>query len=231
MIVFVDYEHAEGHRSKWGTKLLAARTTITYRLEDLSGQHCMLVRYDRVTPQLMDQLDAKAVFISGNGTDPGRYDPASLRPLGDVVRSGQLPIFGFCGGFQFLAQSLGGRIAPIDSEVDAEHRSLLQPFSDGRLGEVGYHPVEIRGKHPLVDSLGAEPVFRHAHHLEVPEQPAGFEVLASSPISRIQMAVDDERRILGTQFHPEYYTDEFPAGEKLIRNFLSWADVHPDSAQ
>ena len=39
VIVFVDYEHEQAHSKPWGERLLAARTWITYRLEDLSGQH------------------------------------------------------------------------------------------------------------------------------------------------------------------------------------------------
>ncbi len=228
MILFVDYEHAEGLRSKWGSRLLAARARITYRLEDLSGQHCMLVRYDRITSELLTRLDVTAVFVSGNGTDPARYDQRSLDPLRGLITSGDLPVFGFCGGCQFLAQSLGGKLVPVDGEVEPEYRHLLTPFSNGKPGEAGYHPVELLAEHPLLDGLGPEPVFRHAHQLELAEPPAGFEVLASSPITDIQMIVDDQRRAVGTQFHPEYYTDEHPAGEQLIRNFLRWAAITPD---
>ncbi len=66
---------------------------------------------------------------------------------------------------------------------------------------------------------------RHAHYLQVPTLPTGFERLASSAITEIQMAVDDDRRLVGTQFHPEYYTDEHPAGRQIIANFLRWAGV------
>ena len=226
MIVFVDYEHSDGHGSEWGPKLLAARTRITYRLEDLSGQHCMLVRYNKLTPELLKKIDARAIFVSGNGTDPSRYDQASLTPLREAVSSGDYPIFGFCGGFQFLAQTLGSELVPIDtSTVADQNRHLLKPFADGRLGEMGYHPVELTAEHELVNGLGEQPVFRHAHYLEVPKPPRGFTVLASSPITNVQMAVDDDRRAMGTQFHPEYYTDEFPAGKQMIQNFMRWADL------
>ncbi|BAN01631.1 type 1 glutamine amidotransferase [Ilumatobacter coccineus] len=225
MIVFVDYEHAEGHASSWGEKMLAARARITYRLEDLSGDNCMLVRYDHVTPELLDRLDARAVFISGNGTDPSRYDPASLEPLAEIVRSGRRPIFGFCGGFQFLADALGAEVSPLDVAADSPDAERLRPFPDGRLGEIGYGPVELLADHPLLAGLDAEPIMRHAHYLEVKQPPAGFDLLASTSITKVQMAVNEQRRIVGTQFHPEYWTDEHPDGEQLIRNFLTWADL------
>lgn len=225
MIVFVDYEHSDGHSSSWGEKMLAARARIAYRLEDLSGDHCMLVRYDRVTPELLERLDARAVFISGNGTDPSLYDPASLEPLASIVTDGDLPIFGFCGGFQFLADALGTEVAPIEVDAHSPLADRLRPFPDGRLGEIGYSPVELVADHSLLDGIEPSPVMRHAHYLEVKQPPAGFELLASTAITPVQMAVDDERRIVGTQFHPEYYTDEHPAGEQMIRNFLRWAEI------
>lgn len=225
MIVFVDYEHAEGHSSEWGDRMLAARARITYRLEDLSGQHCLLVRYDRVTPELLDRIGTTAVFISGNGTDPSRYDPTSLEPLAAIVRSGKRPVFGFCGGFQFIADSLGTAVSPIDVEPESTAAEQLRAFPDGRLGEIGYLPVDLVAAHPLLAGVDPHPVMRHAHYLEVCELPEGFDLLASTATTRVQMAVDGERRIVGTQFHPEYYTDEHPAGRQLIRNFLTWSGV------
>ncbi len=229
MILFVDYEHVNGYASEWGEKLLAARTRITYRLEDISGHHCMLVRYNKLTHDLLATLDPQAVFISGNGTDPTRYNQNDLETLGEVVTAGELPIFGFCGGFQFLAGALGSELKSIDPNVEASATHRLKPFSDGKLGEMGYHPVQLTADHELLEGIDPDPVFRHAHHLEVPEPPAGFELLASSPVTTVQMAVNAERRIVGTQFHPEYYTDEHPAGRTLIANFLSWAGVQPES--
>lgn len=228
MIVFVDYEHADVNETAWREKLLAARTWITYRLEDLAGQHCMLVRYDRITPDLLRRLDARALFISGNGTDPARYDQTSLRPLTDVVHTSGLPTFGFCGGFQFLATVFGVELAPLDVDPDAELAATLREFPNGQLGEVGYRPIDLVddvADHALLTGIADRPVVRHAHSLEVPRLPNGFTLLASTEATEVQMAVDDDRRIVGTQFHPEYYTDEHPAGEQMIRNFLTWAEI------
>lgn len=229
MIVFVDYEHADGRSTPWGEKVLAARTWITYRLEDLSGLPCHLVRYDHVDAGLLRRLDAKAVFISGNGTDPWRYDQQALEPLRGIVRDAAQPIFGFCGGFQCIAQTLDVPLSPIsvDASTPAE---LLRPFGtdaagNEKQGEAGYHPIALEADHPLVGDLGPDPVFRHAHYLQVPSLPDGFRTLASSPVTPIQMAVSDERRMVGTQFHPEYYTNEHPAGRVMIENFLRWTEL------
>jgi len=223
VIVFVDYEHQEGRTAKWGEKILAARTWITYRLEDLAGMPCLLTRYDRISPELLATIDARAIFISGNGTDPSRYEPSSLAAIHSIIRTTELPVFGFCGGFQCIATALGSPVEPIDTDGLSSER--LAPFGGGLLGELGYHPVDLIAEHPLLDGVDARPIVRHAHYLEVPTPPSGFECLASSEVTDVQMTVDNTRRMVGTQFHPEYYTDEHPAGKQMIANFLRWAEI------
>ena len=260
MIVFVDYEHADGHNTSYGQRMQAARTWITYRLEDLAGAHCMLVRYDRVTRELLERIGARAVFISGNSIDPWHYDSASVEVLGEVVRTSGLPVFGFCGGFQFLASALAADVVPLPhsaAAIEADERLITLaggdsgsgsggaetsepdggPESDegggsgskasgGRPFEFGYHSVNFtRSDHPLLEGLGPSEVFRHAHGLHVPEPPPGFDVVATNEVTPVQMAVDDNRCLVGTQFHPEYWTDEHPAGRTLIANFLRWAGI------
>ncbi len=225
MIVFVDYEHAEGRSAPWGEKLLAARTWITYRLEDLAEMPCVLVRYDRLTPELLARLDARAIFISGNATDPVRYSADDLAPMHEIIRSSRWPVFGFCGGFQCMADAFGAEVRLITQSPDAQQAESLRPFGEGKLGEAGYRPVELLGEHPLLAGIEPQPVVRHAHALEVPVPPEGFTTLASTPVTAVQMAVDDDRRMVGTQFHPEYYTDEHPAGRVMIENFLRWAEI------
>ena len=235
MLVFVDYEHEERYAHRSGQKIQAARTWITYRLEDLSGLPCMLVRYNRITPQLLERLDAAAIFISGNGTDPDRYRSDELVTIHEIVRTTALPMFGFCGGFQLIAQALGATLVPLEfspaqaeaaAAWDDEPRSgPIVRFPGGELAEFGYFPVAVTGAHPLLDGLGDQPIFRHAHGLHVPDPPAGFTVFASTEVTPVQLAVHDERRIVGAQFHPEYWTDEHRAGRTLIANFLHWAGI------
>ncbi len=224
MLVFVDYEHAD-YDGEWAQTIQAARTWITYRLEDLAGVHCMLVRYDRIDDDLLDRLDAKALFISGQASDPAIYQPDDLAPLQDLVRSARLPAFGFCGGWQFLAKALGADLVPIEPTPAQAASDRIVSWPGGALAEFGYHPVDVTGEHELLTGLGPAPVFRHAHGLHVPVAPDGFRVIASTEVSPIQLAVDDDRRFVGAQFHPEYWTDEHQAGRQLLVNFLAWIGV------
>ena len=228
MLVFVDYEHADGRASEYGERIQAARTWITYRLEDLSGMPCHLVRYDRISQSLLDRLDARAIFISGNSISPSAYDPMAVEPIHAILRKTPLPVFGFCGGFQLLAHALGSAVISLSPRPeDAEDESMVIT-GDGSTFEFGYHPIDLApgsASHPLLTGVGDQAVFRHAHGLHVSVPPDGFETLASTSATPIQMAVHAERKIVGTQFHPEYWTDEHSAGKTMIANFLNWAGI------
>ena len=226
MLVFVDYEHSDGHLGEHGERMLAARTRITYQLEDLAGRHCHLVRYDRVDQSLLDTLQATAIFISGNSRAPDDYDPGLLEPIRTILRETHLPVFGFCGGFQLIGQALGADVVPILRHSDHQADPMVVTLDDGRPFEYGYHPIDLApatSGHPLLEGIGTRPVFRHAHGLHVPNPPEGFENMASTATTPVQMAVHHDRRIVGTQFHPEYWTDEHRDGRTLIANFLQWS--------
>ncbi len=225
MLIFVDYEHAEWYAGERARSIQAARTWITYRLEDLAGIHCMLVRYDRIDADLLDRIGATAIFISGQATAPDRYRPEAVAELQRIVRTSGLPVFGFCGGWQFMAQTLGADLVSIEPSEEMAGTGLLTEWPGGVPAEFGYHPIDVASDHPLLEGLGRSPVFRHAHALHIPTPPNGFEVLASTPATPIQLAVDDRRRMVGTQFHPEYWTEEHPDGRRLIANFLRWAGI------
>ncbi len=226
MLVFVDYEHASRFEQEGTDWLLAARARITYRLEDLSGMPCHLVRYDRVTPDLFERLGVEAIFISGQGTAPSKYRAEETAAFADIVRTSGLPVFGFCGGWQFMAGCFGAELEKIEVPDGHEDDAIITEWPGGRMAEFGYHPIDVLdGSHPVLAGLSEAPTFRHAHGLHIPNPPHGFQTFASTPATPVQIAIDDERRMVGTQFHPEYWTDEHPDGRTMIENFLRWAQV------
>ncbi len=199
-------EHASARSQPWGEKIYAARTWINYRLEDLSGLHCMLVRYDRLDRTLLDRLGAQALFLSGSSAPPDRYLAEETASLYEVLAARDIPTFGFCGGMQAMAQSYGHELSPL---------------ADG-VTESGYTDVSLTGDHPVLDGLGSTEIVRHAHALQVADVPAGFRVVGSTELTPNQMMVDDENKLVATQFHPEFFTDEHPAGKTMIENFMRW---------
>ena len=228
MILYVDYEHASTYSKPNTDWLLAARARISYMLQDVSGQRCLLQRYPDVDAGIIDELGITAVFISGNGADTDLYDPADLAGLTEIIRSGQTPVFGFCGGFQLIGQTLGARLERIGrlGEGEADPQPDYEP---GWRKEFGYQPVELVGDHPLLTGLEPRPVFRHAHTWELTNVPAGFVNLARTNVTELQYLVHESQPIAGTQFHPEYWTTEHPAGRQLIVNFCEWAGIATDN--
>ncbi len=224
MILYVDYEHTSTYEKPNTERLLAARARISYMLQDLSGHRCLLQRYTDVDVGIIDELAIAAVFISGNGAPAERYDPADLAGLAAIIRSGRTPVFGFCGGLQLMGTTLGARldrIGPLgDDEIDASPN-----YEAGWRKELGYRPVELIGEHPLTAGLERRPVFRHAHTSELKDTPDGFVNLARTDVTELQYLAHESLPLAGTQFHPEYWTDEHPSGRRLIANFCDWAGV------
>ena len=226
MIVLVDNEHVSGYAQPWGEKIMAARTRIKYDLEDMSGHECLIVRWNRVSIDLLERVGAEAIFISGNSAQPDQYARNELSGLHQALLAKTWPTFGFCGGHQVLGDAFGAPLEPIGELDDADEAfGEAADFAPGFRAELGYLPVSVSTPHPLLESVGAAPVVRHAHSWELKAIPAGFTNYAYTEVTPIQMIVHDELPIVGTQFHPEYATDEHPAGRVIIQNFMKWAGV------
>ncbi|MDJ0960077.1 MAG: gamma-glutamyl-gamma-aminobutyrate hydrolase family protein [Acidimicrobiia bacterium] len=226
MIVLVDNEHATGYAKPWGERIMAARVRIKYELEDMAGVPCLVVRYSHVTPELLRDIDARAVFISGNSATANEYSAEEQAGLFAAIRERAWPVFGFCGGHQVMGQALGAPLEPIGALDDGEEAfGEAADFAPGMKHELGYFPINVIRDHHLLEGLGSEPIVRHAHSWELKALPDGFTNYASTELTPIQLMVHDELPMVGTQFHPEYATEEHPAGRRLIQNFMNWAGV------
>jgi len=224
MLIFVDNEHVNAYAKPWGEKIMAARVRIKYRLEDITGDQCLIVRYNQVTPTLVQQLEARAIFISGSSANPDEYDPAELVGLHSAITSKQWPVFGFCGGFEVLAEAFGVAVAPI-GPLAAGEEDHNPNFAPGMKKEFGYQPIQITITHPLLSGLENAPIMRQAHSWEAKSVPRGFENYGETAVSPHQIFIHNTHPIIGTQFHPEYYTNEHPAGRILIQNFCRIAGL------
>lgn len=222
MIIFVDNEHEEGYKRVWGQAVMAARTRIKYRLEDITGDECLMLRYHKVCPEIVKKYKIRALFISGNSAEPHHYAPEDTRGLREVLTEQKIPIFAFCGGFQTLGETLGVPLEKMGYITPPEYDNLGQRKP---IRESGYDTIDIVKTHPVLKGLGENPIVRHAHRFELKETPEDFDILASTEMCKIQMIAHKTRPVVGTQFHPEYYTDEHPAGRIMIENFCKMAGI------
>jgi GMP synthase (glutamine-hydrolysing) len=173
------------------------------RVADASGETVEVAHYEDVEPSQLGR--ASSVVLSGSSAPWSAHDPAALERLGDAVRSAGRPVLGICAGMQLQAVFAGGAIGP------------------SRAGEHGYLPIQVHDSSDLLRGLPPAPLVFHDHDDEVVDVPAEFRVLASSADCAVQAIADPTRRWWGTQFHPEEFRPEDPAGEQILRTFFALA--------
>ena len=132
MIVYVDLEHERlQQQPELWEKSLARRLKQKYRLEELSGDLCLIVRYYNLKPDLLHELNASAIVVSGCSTDFEHYTDESLAGLRAVYRETTQPLLGFCGGMQLLAEAYGAEIGPLGPLAPGETDPYNDTFAAG----------------------------------------------------------------------------------------------------
>jgi GMP synthase (glutamine-hydrolysing) len=173
------------------------------RLREVSGLAVEAVHYEEADTARLS--GATAVVLSGSSAPWAAHDAAALDRLGETVRAAGRSVLGICAGLQLQARFAGGSI---------DHAA--QP-------ERGFLAVEVHKRDDLFRGLPAEVVVFQDHGDEVTQVPPGFRVLASSAACAVQAIADPARRWWGTQFHPEEFKPEHPAGERILRTFFELA--------
>jgi putative glutamine amidotransferase len=162
------------------------------------------------------------VLVGGDDIDPARYgqtntgdsrgvrqsaDDSDLAAAAAAVELG-IPMFGICRGFQALNVAMGGTMHQEFTSPDGLHR----PISSVAAEVMGArHPVEIEPGSRLAAAYGAtERIVNSIHHQAIDQVAAGFKVVARAPDGTIEAIepIDDARRILAVQWHPEKITAE-----------------------
>lgn len=152
-----------------------------------------------------DLHGAAAVVLSGSLAPWADHDPAALVRLGHVVSSFGGPVLGICAGMQLQAMFAGGVVG---------HKQTPR---------YGLVAIEVIDDRDLMREL-PRPTMVYEHHTdEVMELPEDFRVLARSEGCPVEAIGAPERGWWGTQFHPEDFNPEHPAGLGVLRNFFALA--------
>lgn len=197
--------------------------------EDASGELCLIVPYDRVTPDLMDRLAPSAVVMSGFARSFEDYPVLSLLGVVDWLLEADTPILAICGSHQLVAFAFNQDL----HSVRQLHDEPIRPLRPGEpVTNPDYHPDHYmeRGffqlkltqdghRDPLFDGLPA-PVVYESHYCEVKQLPPRLEALASTDECRVQAMRHTSRRLYGVQFHPEDASSRFPDGHRILENFF-----------
>ncbi|MFC4721121.1 type 1 glutamine amidotransferase [Geojedonia litorea] len=139
-----------------------------------------------------DLIEADFTHVVHTGStlsinDPSPFTKEAVNYIQDLVRKGTRQ-FGICYGHQLMALALVGENAV---------RATLKGMEAG-WGEVEFN---VLGQQ-LLNLNPVERIWQH-HFDEVTELPEGSEIIATNSHSLIQAYINKEKRLLGTQFHPE----------------------------
>ncbi|MBS7541370.1 glutamine-hydrolyzing GMP synthase [Ancylobacter lacus] len=174
------------------TQLIARRVRET-------GVYCEIHPFQNAAAAF-ERLKPKGVIFSGGPASV--LDTGSPRAPQAVFEAG-VPILAICYGQQTCALQLGGTV------------------EGGHAAEFGRADVEILKPSTLFDGVwsvgGRYPVWM-SHGDRVTALPEGFTVVGTSENAPFAIAVNEERRIYTTMFHPEVV--HTPDGGRLLANFV-----------
>lgn len=225
MYIFVSIEEKRDYY-KDGSK----RELIRVRLEQASGERCLLVPYEEFDMSVVEEIKPSAIAVSGFA-EPGRSD--GFKGIREVFQKAGIPMICFCGSHQLIDGCLthgfgdkSSRWKPEPMRKITKTEDFPRVPSEGKpydrsayfLAD-GFFPVTKVKDDPIFKGLPNPMIMKCLHYCEVKKMPAGFELLASSGHSRIAMIRHESRIFYGTQFHPEAYAKPFMHGQKMLKNF------------
>ena len=140
-------------------------------------------------------------------TETAPFTEKALRAIRQARDRGVAQM-GICYGHQLICLALVGR-----HSVRSSPNGL----------EAGWNQVTFTGS--AMEHLGVRESERvwQSHFDEVTELPAGSELWATSPHTRIQAYLNRDQRLLGTQFHPEFDRE---AGNGIYRKDRALLERH-----
>ncbi|SRX91908.1 putative GMP synthase [glutamine-hydrolyzing] GuaA (glutamine amidotransferase) (GMP synthetase) [Mycobacterium tuberculosis H37Rv] [Mycobacterium shimoidei] len=176
---------------------------------DFGAQYAQLIArrvrearvYSEVIPHTasVDEIkarDPQALVLSGG---PASVYADGAPQLDPAVFDLGVPVFGICYGFQAMAQTLGGTVAPTGTS------------------EYGRTELKVLGGELHSGLPETQPVWM-SHRDAVTTAPEGFDVVATSVSSPVAGFENRTRRLAGVQYHPEVM--HTPHGQKVLSRFL-----------
>ena len=222
MLAFVDIEHPSVHNNpRRAPYHLRDYYQRAINIAQATGMVCHTVHYLDFSRDWLRDNDIQAFFVGGNTMDWDGYDLDEFEPVWEVIRAGDVPVMGFCGGHQFIALAFGAECGPL-GPLEPGEIDLMPEFKPGMRKEKGYYAFDVLDKtHPLFAGFPESgPVIMESHYwiiLSLPEDE--WDVLATTPWDKYQVIQHCTLPIYSTQGHPEAYTNDYPDGKRLIRNF------------
>ena len=149
-----------------------------------------------MTLEQIKALNPKGIiFTGGPNSVYGEDSPTYQKEIFELG----VPILGICYGSQLMAHILGGKVqtAPVS--------------------EYGKTEVTVNTSSVLFEGVSEKTICWMSHTDYIAEAPAGFNVVANTPVCPVAAMECPERKLYATQFHPEVmHTQE---GMTMLSNF------------
>ncbi len=202
------------------------------RLEEASGERCLIVPYREFGLRVVRELEPRAVVMSGFGGHFQSRQASWFRGMDEVLHRADLPMLCICGSHQLAGFAFSRDLRKVRRLHDEPMRKLgpaedrprraagdpRYDLSDYFVAE-GFFPIVRTRADPLFRGLPKTLLMKCSHYCEVKKLPPGFEIIASSRHCRIEAMRHRDRPLYGTQFHPEAYAPPFLHGRVLLANF------------
>ena len=127
---------------------------------------------------------------------------SKYRNVVDALLESRVPVLGVCFGHQMLARAFG-------AEVVKDGRHVLEMVRTTVLAEDA-----------LFSGLPKSLMLLESRHEVVKSVPSAFRLTAESATSEVAAMKHRTRPLYGVQFHPERFTKENPAGNRVVGNFI-----------
>ncbi len=171
------------------TQLIARRT------REL-GVYSEIKPYNTPLDEIMES-SPKAIILSGG---PASVWDDDAPGIDKGIFELNIPILGICYGMQLTVQLLGGTV----------ERSKRREFGPATL--------DVLDGFDLLSGIPEKSNVWMSHGDRVLELPPGFKSIAESENSPAAAIKNEEKKIYGTQFHPEVVHTKF--GKEILSNFI-----------
>jgi GMP synthase (glutamine-hydrolysing) len=143
-------------------------------------------------------LQPEGIILSGG---PASIYSAGAPRVDKGIFDLGIPILGICYGFQYMVDSLGGKVIGSDKR------------------EYGFAELLVKSSKGIFAGVDKKTQCWMSHGDRIELLPPGFAVTATTGNTPVAAAEDAKRHFYGLQFHPEVVHTK--AGKKILENFLT----------
>ena len=166
--------------------------------------------FDHNQPVIVPKnAEVKGIILSGGKGTP--WEPLNLTSNFVAMMNYDVPIIGFCLGFEIIAVAWQGRVKRMAVPQQKMERVTI-----------------TRPEDPIFTGIDtAEVMLREKHHHCVSTMPRDFDLLGYSEACPIEIFKHKDKPIYGFQSHPEVSGRD---GIRIMQNFLNICGLIDDNA-